>query len=273
LTKSTPSDVSKKRKRTFVDYNEETDDSDLEMDSPAVSSAKKRKLNNSTTMEDSDSGSEYDPVKEDKKSPKESVKTLKAKILKLEAENKRLKEENKKLKSKAFKDRLTPVASARNKVRTPAAIDRMKKKYLKKWATRLPKVAGMKKTKFTGCFKEIVIEDVGFEKDDFEAIFGGKGYLVQPRPDHKPKSTVTIREFSSWSDIEPLFKGDGFALQETLTVSIWRNRNFSKSYFWGNGEAKITAMSACYNKSRKVLSLKFQCERDDVGYSGFWRFM
>ena len=138
----------------------------------------------------------------------------------------------------------------------------MKKKHLKKWATRLPKLSAMKKTKFTGWSKEIVIEDVGFEKDDFEAIFGEKGYLVQPRPDHKPKSTVIIRDFSTWSEIESMFKGDGFALAETLAVSIWRNRNFSKARYWGEGEAKITGLSVCYNKSRKVLSLKFQCQRD-----------
>ena len=130
----------------------------------------------------------------------------------------------------------------------------------------------MKKTKFTGWSKDIVIEDMGFEKDDFEAIFGGKGYLVQPRPDNKPKSIVIIRRFS-WSEIQEMFQGDGFALEETLTVSIWRNRNFRKACYWGAGEAKIAGLDVSYNKSRKVLSLKFQCEREgDSIYRGGWFF-
>lgn len=146
----------------------------------------------------------------------------------------------------------------------------MKKKYLKKWSVRLPKVAGMKKTKFIGCSKEIIVEEIGFDKEDFEALFGDKGYLVQPRPDNKPKSTVIIRRFASFDEINEIFKDYG--LSEKITVSIWRNRNFSKSMYYGDGEAKIESLCVHYNKSRKVLQLKFLCQRDyeSSGFGGFF---
>ena len=136
----------------------------------------------------------------------------------------------------------------------------MKKKYLKKWAARLPKVAGMKKTRFTGYDKEIIVEEMGLDRWEFDAIFGDKGHLVQPRPDNKPKSTLIIRSFSAWNEIEAIFKEYG--LKQQLSVSIWRNRNFSKSYYYGQGPANITSLDVCYNKSRKVLQLKFMCTRD-----------
>eukprot|EP00483_Globobulimina_turgida_P001654 UN01656 len=89
----------------------------------------------------------------------------------------------------------------------------------------------MKKTKFVGCSKEIIVEEAGFDREDFDALFGDKGVLIQPRPDNKPTSTVIIRRFSSWSSIEEMFKDYG--LTENITVSIWRNRNFSKSCYYG----------------------------------------
>lgn len=48
--------------------------------------------------------------------------------------------------------------------------------------------------KFQGMSKTIKLEEV-LENDEFQAIFGGKGVLLQPTPENKPKSTVTIIEF------------------------------------------------------------------------------
>lgn len=48
--------------------------------------------------------------------------------------------------------------------------------------------------KFQGGSKTIKIDEV-LEPSEFEAIFGGKGVLIQPTPQNKPKSTVTIIEF------------------------------------------------------------------------------
>ena len=133
LTKSNPFESAKKKKRTFSDYN---DDSDIEnMEVPAESPMKKRKINDTDmkVSEDESAGdesdSDYQPAN-DNRSPVESVKSLKAKLrrmeaslLKLDAENKRLKEENKKLKSKAFKDRLTPAkSSGRRGINSPVSM-------------------------------------------------------------------------------------------------------------------------------------------------------
>ena len=144
----------------------------------------------------------------------------------------------------------------------------MKRRYIKKWATLLPKLAAAKTTKFTGCSKEIVIERIGFDEDDFEAIFGGKGYLVQPRPDNNPKSFAIIRRFS-WLEIQEMFQGNGFALKETLTVSIWANGNY-RAFYWGPGRARIVGLDVVYNKSQNILSLKFQCEREDSPVCEGW---
>jgi len=187
--------------------------------------------------------------------PKDAeIRRLRIALREMTGKYNKMKLENDKLKKEI---KSTPAKSSNKK---KIDLTKIKKKYLKKWATRLPKVAGMKKTKFIGMEKEIVIEEMGFDREEFDAIFGDKGYLVQPRPDNKPKSTVIIRQFDEWSSIYQLF-GE-YGLKEDITVSIWRSRNFSKSFYLGNGTAKITELNVCYNKSRKVLQLKFQCERD-----------
>merc|ERR1719295_2265382 len=190
----------------------------------------------------------------DNRFPVESAQSLKAKlrrmeasVLQLDAENKWLEEQNKILETK---------------------VNSAGRKYLKKWATLLPKLAAAKTTKFTGWSKEIVIERIGFDEDDFEAIFGGKGYLVQPRSDNKPKPFVIIRRFS-WSEIQEMFRGDGFALKKTLTVSIWANENY-RTFYRGPGRARIAGLDVVYNKSQNMLSLKFQCERMDSPMYESW---
>ena len=50
--------------------------------------------------------------------------------------------------------------------------------------------------KFQGAPRTIKIDEV-LEPDEFQSIFGGKGTLIQPRPDNKPKSTVTVVEYVS----------------------------------------------------------------------------
>ena len=62
---------------------------------------------------------------------------------------------------------------------------------------RLKKECKSDTVKFQGAPKTIKFEEV-FEPDEFQSIFGGKGTLIQPRPDNKPKSTVTIIEYV-WS--------------------------------------------------------------------------
>lgn len=60
--------------------------------------------------------------------------------------------------------------------------------------SRLKKECKADGLKFQGSSKQVKFEEV-FEYDEFQAIFGGKGVLIQPTPQNKPKSTVTIIEF------------------------------------------------------------------------------
>ena len=63
------------------------------------------------------------------------------------------------------------------------------------WSTRrLKKECKSDSIKFQGSPKTIKIDEV-WEQSEFEAIFSGKGTLIQPTPDNKPKSTVTIIHF------------------------------------------------------------------------------
>ena len=59
---------------------------------------------------------------------------------------------------------------------------------------RLKKECKSDNVKFQGSPKTIKIDEV-WEQSEFEAIFSGKGTLIQPTPDNKPKSTVTIIYF------------------------------------------------------------------------------
>ena len=59
---------------------------------------------------------------------------------------------------------------------------------------RLKKECKSDSVKFQGAPRTIKIDEV-LEPDEFQSIFGGKGTLIQPRPDNKPKSTVTIIEY------------------------------------------------------------------------------
>ena len=62
--------------------------------------------------------------------------------------------------------------------------------------TRLKKECKSDAVKFQGSPKIIKFDEV-LEKAEFDAIFLGKGTLIQPTPQNKPKSTVTIIEYVS----------------------------------------------------------------------------
>ncbi|GBE80398.1 hypothetical protein SCP_0301130 [Sparassis crispa] len=72
-----------------------------------------------------------------------------------------------------------------------------------------------------GAPKTIKIEEV-FELEEFNAIFTGKGRLIQPTPENKPKSTMTIMNF-----VQVLFGDELKALKGNCSVK-WpysRKRN------------------------------------------------
>lgn len=59
---------------------------------------------------------------------------------------------------------------------------------------RLKKECNLDTCKFQGSTKTIKIDDV-LEVAEFESMFSGKGTQIQPTPNNKPKSTVTIISF------------------------------------------------------------------------------
>jgi len=63
---------------------------------------------------------------------------------------------------------------------------------------RLKKECKTAECKFQGSTKTVKMDEV-FEKEEFDALFkdSGHGTLVQPTPDNKPNSTVTIINFVS----------------------------------------------------------------------------
>eukprot|EP01083_Nonionella_stella_P269525 912040_1 len=250
----------KKRRRNNVNYKESSDE-EYRMSDAESSQEEDSDVENTNNSNTNNINNNTDSSKD------KQITILKKRLQQITEKYSKMKIENVKLKKKI---KSTPAKSGKNsnsKEKSEKEIAKMKKKYLKKWAKRLPKVAGMKKTKFLGCSKEIVVEEVGFDRVDFDAIFGDKGRLIQPRPDYKPTSTVIIRQFSSWNEIDEIFKDYG--LTEKVTVQIWRNRNFSKSRYCGESEASISSLNVCYNKSRKILQLKFECDRNAYG-GWFW---
>jgi hypothetical protein len=61
-------------------------------------------------------------------------------------------------------------------------------------SSRLKKECKSDTVKFQGSVKTIKFDEV-YEQGEFEALFGGKGLLIQPTPQNKPKSAVTIIHF------------------------------------------------------------------------------
>lgn len=61
-------------------------------------------------------------------------------------------------------------------------------------SSRLKKECKSETVKFQGSPKAIKFDEV-YEQGEFEVLFGGKGLLIQPTPQNKPKSAVTIIHF------------------------------------------------------------------------------
>jgi hypothetical protein len=61
-------------------------------------------------------------------------------------------------------------------------------------SSRLKKECKSDTVKFQGSSKTIKFDEV-YEQGEFELLYGGKGLLIQPTPQNKPKSAVTIIHF------------------------------------------------------------------------------
>ncbi|KAG2023930.1 hypothetical protein CC2G_001533 [Coprinopsis cinerea AmutBmut pab1-1] len=77
----------------------------------------------------------------------------------------------------------------------PSKEDEKKRKMqVKKILDRLKKDCKAADVKFQGSPKTIKFDEI-LEFAEFQALFGGKGTLIQPTPQNKPTSTVTIIHF------------------------------------------------------------------------------
>lgn len=221
-----------------------------EISRPVASNKRKRRVSAKppvvSDLEDDDSDSSAPKPKKSKKkalSPADEIHQLRARVKELEKENKELKLQLKRV----CNEKGIKLKSA--------------KTYWKKWGKRILAVGKKKSNKAFSLRREVVVEDV-ISKEEHDMLFKGKGELIQPRPDNKPKSTVTITDFNTWEQIKELF-GEG-NIKKDLVVALWRISrpgSFSKSFYMGPGDAEVSSLSVQYNKSKKKIQLKFACKR------------
>ncbi|TFY67070.1 hypothetical protein EVJ58_g1856 [Rhodofomes roseus] len=150
---------------------------------------------------------------------------------------------------------------------TTKAEDKKRKLQLKKIFDRLKKECKSESVKFQGTSKTIKFDEV-LEYDEFQTIFGGKGTLIQPTPENKPKSTVTIIEFRTTAAIEDLL-GDEL---KALKGNAWTRGGgpyFSKSIKQGSVDVDIIHLDVTYSKNGMKCSLKFEVEERGGGNHSF----
>ncbi|KAI1797210.1 hypothetical protein LXA43DRAFT_402133 [Ganoderma leucocontextum] len=145
------------------------------------------------------------------------------------------------------------------------ADEKKRKAQLKKICDRLKKECKTEKCKFQGGSKSIRIEEI-MEYPEFEAIFMGKGVLVQPTPTNKPKSTVTIIEYRSREQINALF-GDDLKALKGFRWSRGGAPFFTKSQKLGQCDVEITHIEVNYSKNGMKCALKLEVQEEGGGYS------
>ncbi|KAJ7233611.1 hypothetical protein B0H12DRAFT_168183 [Mycena haematopus] len=167
----------------------------------------------------------------------------------------------------------TPAASTSSR----KAEEKKHKMQVKKIFDRLKKECKSDSVKFQGSAKSIKFDEV-LEPAEFEALFSGKGLLVQPTPQNKPKSVVTIIEFNTAAHLQSFF-GDEL---KPLKGNLWSRGGvptrgfgffggggggFSKSIKQGTVDVSIRSAEISYSKSSLKCTLKF--EVGQVGGGGY----
>jgi hypothetical protein len=174
----------------------------------------------------------------------------------LKKENALLKQENGDLKKKRKSEDAASSGPPTKKAKTPA----QRKKLFEKWSKALKRESA--KTKITNgswggeSFSVDVKETTPWSPADFGSFFQGHGTKIQPTPDNKPTSQITILEFSTFDQVKALF--DDTIEQGGYTAASWRRRNFSKSFKSGELNAELESCQVHFNKSKLTLHLKFE---------------
>lgn len=196
--------------------------------------------------------------------PSIELQMLRRQVKSLTAENDRLKKEMAQLRKRAATPSTTG-GPATKKAKTAG----QKKKLFEKWAKALLRES--KKHKINNAYGcepyQVTVKDTGvWSPEEFNAIFGGHGTKIQPTPDNKPTSVITILRFRGFEAIQSFFADVGGMsnLSETgYEVQIWRQRSFQKSYKCRDADSKLTCMDVHYNKSKHALSFVFALEMQD----------
>ncbi|KAJ7791771.1 hypothetical protein B0H14DRAFT_3500087 [Mycena olivaceomarginata] len=162
------------------------------------------------------------------------------------------------------------------------AEEKKRKVQVKKIFDRLKKECKSDSLKFQGSPKTIKFDEV-LEQSEFETLFGGKGVLVQPTPQNKPKSTVTIIEFNTAAHIQGFFgdelkplKGNHWSKGGVPTRSFGffggGGGGFSKSVKHGPCDVSIRSAEISYSKNGMKCTLKFEVGQvgGGGGYDSDW---
>jgi hypothetical protein len=191
----------------------------------------------------------------------------------LEVENTNLKKENAELRlevaSLRAKNALlnkrkatSSVSAVAKKVKT----DVQRKKLFEKWAKAAERNA--KKHKLHNPYGEDhcpveVKETIPWSRAEFDDIFGGKGIKMQPTPENKPTSTITVIRFNDYQSIQNLF-GEASISETNFEVQQWRQRNFCKPFKMCDSRATLKHLEVEYNESKQTLKLVFGLQTNDT---------
>jgi hypothetical protein len=215
---------------------------------------------------------------------------LRKQVTALEAENAKLKAENVLLKKRkaspavdntsedvssgpATKKRKTiqdaSSGPSTQKLKTPG----QRKKLFEKWTKAAMRESSKHKIVNGGYGGELytvtVKETTPWMVADFQAMFAGKGVKIQPTPENKPTSQITILEFGTFAEIEKLFAecgGSASITRDGYKAQSWRSRSFSKSYRNGDLTAELQKLQIHFNKSKLSVHLIFTLETTDMDY-------
>ncbi|TRM62788.1 hypothetical protein BD626DRAFT_593077 [Schizophyllum amplum] len=171
-----------------------------------------------------------------------------------------------------------PVASTSAVSAKQAAGDAKKRKMqFKTFFDRLKKECKSDNVKFQGKGPKTIKFDEVLTHEDFEALFKGKGNLIQPTPTNKPKSTVTIMTFNS-AQITDLFEGELKPLKGNRWTRSLGGGLFGGGMFGGGGmtmskskktgacDLTVNSLEVNYSKNNMKCTLKFDVSEVGGGY-------
>ncbi|KAF8970487.1 hypothetical protein BDZ97DRAFT_2071910 [Flammula alnicola] len=155
-----------------------------------------------------------------------------------------------------------PSASSEAGPSSTKAEEKKHKMQVKKIFDQLKKECKSDNVKFQGSPKTIKFDEI-WEQADFEALFKGKGVLIQPTPENKPKSAVTIIQFNTQSQISAFF-GDEL---KALKGNVWsRGGNVTRRMGGGFG-GLFGGGGSTFTKSIKQGACDVQIQSFEVNYS------